>query len=675
MKRCPSCRRVYDRDAAVCQADGAALADFNIDPVVTDPVVTDPAVGQTLAKRYRVLRKLGDGPLGTVYLGKELATGNTIALKILVKELQCDDEALTQCRWDTRFATASQPSRVVRVFEVNRTDEGQVFIAMEYLEGENLADIIRRAGALEFRRALRLTRQIAQGLAAASRAGVPHRDLKPQNVVVYGPDERVKLTDFGIARLWRTTMDSTRTRLDGVTLEYAAPEQLIGGDADDRTDVYGLGALLYAMLAGAAPPTDASRDLARAPRRLREMRPEVPVALEQALLRALEREPARRQNGMQEFAESLLELAATVLESETPQGVTPALRERAREPSPLASPKRAHASRERPPAYRTHRRERRARWRAQLHAYRVRFQAYRERRHAGRLAYRAQLEAQRHAAREQRHAARLAYRSHLEAQRHAARERRHARWLRWQAQWRVYRTQFQSYRARRQARWLAYRTQLEAYRASFRSYREGLQTALRSRWWSRLERTRSSLGELTGRLIALASLPVGNGLRWGHANGGRLSVTGVAALVVVGAIAWAAPDRRPEPPAPVQNTAAKDSGSVGEQGASSAEPVGGKEEPIASRNEPAAVGMESEVVTAEPSRPAASERSGVVNRTPSAPVPAGESPKHPRRIPPGRHQQAAASPRLIVPPAAIEPVAAMEPESLRPPPPSSIRPE
>ncbi len=203
MKRCPSCRRVYDRDSEVCQADGTILADFNVDPVV----------GQTIAKRYRVVRRLGGGSLGTVYLAKELATGKDIALKILVKELQCDDEALKQCRWDARFATASQPSNIVRVFEVNRTDEGQIFIAMEYLQGENLADMIRGEGALELGRALRLAIQIAQGLIAASRAGVPHRNLKPQNVVVVGPDERVKVTDFGVARLWRTTMGGTRTRL------------------------------------------------------------------------------------------------------------------------------------------------------------------------------------------------------------------------------------------------------------------------------------------------------------------------------------------------------------------------------------------------------------------------------------------------------------------------------
>jgi predicted Ser/Thr protein kinase len=790
MKRCPSCRRVYDRDSEVCQADGTTLADFNrvydrdsevcqADGTTLADFNVDSVVGQTIAKRYRVVRRLGGGSLGTVYLAKELATGKDIALKILVKELQCDDEALKQCRWDARFATASQPSNIVRVFEVNRTDEGQIFIAMEYLQGENLADMIRREGALELGRALRLASQIAQGLVAASRAGVPHRDLKPQNVVVVGPDERVKVTDFGVARLWRTTMGGTRTRLDSVTPEYTAPERLIGGDADDRTDVYGLGAMLYAMLTGAAPPTGASRgtegneDLWRAPQPVRELRPEVPVALEQALLRAMERKPERRQSGMDEFAEGLLDLAATVIERKTRQAARPAVRESALEPSapaprevtlPATEPaidrslrERWQAQwqayrvqfqtyRERRQAYREYWQAQRGRWQAQWQAYRAQFQAYRERRQAERLAYRAQLEAQRQAGREQRHADRLAYHAQLEAQRQAAREQRQARRLRWQAQWRAcrvqfqayrerrqayrehwaarlglwqvqwqayrvqfqayrerrqaerlayraqleaqrqagreqrqadrlayhaqleaqwqaareqrqarrlrwqaqwlaYRVEFQAYRERRQAQWLAYRTQLEvqrqvsrerrqtrqerwqmqwqAYRATLQSYRERQLQALRERWRPRLERAQSRLGESRGRLTALASRSLGDSLRWCHAIGGRLALGSVAALVVVGAMAWAALDRRAEAPAPVQSTAGRDSGSVGE---------------------PGAIGAASQIFAAAPPRRAGSDSSGVVDRAPSPPTPAEEGPKHPGRIPTEQPQEAASRP-------------------------------
>ena len=104
MKRCPSCRRVYDRDAETCQVDGTSLDAFNLDPLI----------GQTIAKRYRLIRRLGAGSLGVVYLAEELSTGNKVAVKILARELRCDDEALKQCRWDARFATASQPSSIAR---------------------------------------------------------------------------------------------------------------------------------------------------------------------------------------------------------------------------------------------------------------------------------------------------------------------------------------------------------------------------------------------------------------------------------------------------------------------------------------------------------------------------------------------------------------------------------
>src|SRR5258706_10466290 len=194
MKRCPACRRVYDRDAKFCPIDGTTLADFN----------SDPLIGHTIAKRYRLVRRLGSGPLGTVYLAAELATGRSVAVKILVSELQCDDDVLKQCLWDARFATASRPSHIARVYEVDRTDDGRAFIAMEYLEGEPLSDLIQREGALEAGRALTLASQIARGVAAASRGGVFHPHLQPPKSMVMRTRERVKRTDFSVACRART---------------------------------------------------------------------------------------------------------------------------------------------------------------------------------------------------------------------------------------------------------------------------------------------------------------------------------------------------------------------------------------------------------------------------------------------------------------------------------------
>ncbi|PYN78361.1 MAG: hypothetical protein DMD96_21020 [Candidatus Rokuibacteriota bacterium] len=307
MKRCPDCCRIYDHRAAVCQVDGTTLDDLNADPLV----------GQTISKRYRVVRKLGGGSLGPVYLAEELATGNNVAVKFLLKELHWDAELVKQCWWDARFATASNPSSIVRVYEVDRTDEGRVFIVMECLEGESLAELLRLEGVLELGPALRLASQIANSLAAAFKAGVTHRNLKPHDIMIVGPDHRIKLTGFGVARFRETASGVAQAGL--IAPEYTAPEQLKGDNVADRADIYTLGAVLYAMLTGSAPSTAARQgaeeagDLRAAPAPLRRMRPEIPAALEQFVMRAIEPRPEDRQNGMEQCLETLRNLTKSVV--------------------------------------------------------------------------------------------------------------------------------------------------------------------------------------------------------------------------------------------------------------------------------------------------------------------------------------------------------------------------
>ena len=142
----------------------------------------------------------------------------------------------------------------------------------------------------------------------------------PQNVIVVGRDEQVKLTDFGVGRLRETALGSSLTGLGAIASEYTAPEQLRGGDAADRTDIYALGAVLYAMLTGSAPSPAATRgaveanDLWDAPQPLRKLRPEIPAALEHFVMRAMARRPERRQSSMEEFVEGLRDLTASVSE-------------------------------------------------------------------------------------------------------------------------------------------------------------------------------------------------------------------------------------------------------------------------------------------------------------------------------------------------------------------------
>jgi predicted Ser/Thr protein kinase len=313
MKRCPTCRRVYENQAAVCQVDGTALAE----PTVN----ADTLIGQMVTSRYRLVRKLGGTGLGVVYLAEEVATGNQVAVKLLLSEIRRDAELVKQFWWGARLAAASNPARIARVYEVDRTEDGRVFIAMEYLEGENLAELLRREGPLERGRAMRLAIQIAEGLASASQAGVTHRNLKPQNVMIIGAD-RVRLTDFGVGRLRETALGGRPSGPNQIAPEYLAPEQLKGNEVNFRADIYALGAVLYTMLAGTAPAPPPGNGQEPIP--LRKLRPEIPDAVEQFVLRAMERRPDRRHGGMEEVIERLRALT-------THAGVEPA-------PAPTPSP-------------------------------------------------------------------------------------------------------------------------------------------------------------------------------------------------------------------------------------------------------------------------------------------------------------------------------------------------
>jgi len=574
MKRCTTCRRVYDRDAVVCAVDGSNLDDF----------VSDPLVGRAIAKRYRLVQRLGGGSLGTVYLAAAgLTTGRPVAVKILAQGLRCDEDTLKQCRWDARFAAASHPAGIVRVYEVDRTDEGQIFVAMDYLDGESLADLMHREGRLELVRALRLASQIAQALAAAFNAGVIHSEIKPHNVMVVGPEERVKLTDFGIGRLRRIATGASLDRPVGVAHEYAAPEQILGGEAVDRTDVYGLGAVLYAMLTGAAPPRPSSAAAAgaleEARQIIRTLRPDVPAALEHLLMQTMAREPERRPSSMTEVAEHLLDVTASLIAETTAAQARFVPAARATEPS--ASSRRVVPLVLSEPAMP---RSYAQWWRSQGEALRQRWQSQRQ---AHREQWRAQREHwQAH------HEASVARREQRRSASQASRERRRTQRERRRLAWRATRERWQ-------AQWLA-------YQARRRAGRERRQLARQARWQSwqaHQDRWLTRLTEPPRRLIALARRRRDEGLQWTYANGRALAASAAGALVVAGAMAWTTmywrAEKRAEAPARVASLVARDSVSGGELG----------------------IDAVSQPPGAAPQRLVRRETGGTANLTPSRPVP------------------------------------------------------
>src|SRR4029077_18502477 len=187
--------------------------------------------------RYQVLSKLGEGGMGTVYLAEQMSVGRKVALKVLQGNYATDDEFIGRFRREARLAASLNHRNIVTVYDFDQSDDGSLFIAMEYLDGKRLSEVIRREGPLEITRAFRLGIQIAEGLEAAHRAGVIHRDIKPDNIMVVGDKdgEEVKLMDFGIARLRDngTMMKLTRSGMIMGTPAYMAPEQAEGTEVSD----------------------------------------------------------------------------------------------------------------------------------------------------------------------------------------------------------------------------------------------------------------------------------------------------------------------------------------------------------------------------------------------------------------------------------------------------------
>jgi len=325
MKYCPLCERKFDDSIVACEIDGATLRLVG--------VKQDPYLGQLIKGRYNVSAKIGQGGMGTVYLAEQVSVGRKVALKVLQGSYASDDEFIGRFRREARLAASLNHKNIVTIYDFDQGNDGSLFIAMEYLHGEKLSDVIRRDGSLDVSRAIRMGLQIAEGLEAAHRTGVIHRDIKPDNIMVVGNRgaEEVKLMDFGIARLMDTgTMSNlTRTGMIMGTPAYMAPEQAEGSAISEKTDIYALGIVLYEMLSGSVPFKASTpsavliKHLQETPAPLRKLRREVPAGLESLVMRSLEKKPQKRPRDMQEIAKELQKLDATMLVDENSKRVVP----------------------------------------------------------------------------------------------------------------------------------------------------------------------------------------------------------------------------------------------------------------------------------------------------------------------------------------------------------------
>ncbi len=261
-----------------------------------------------LGGRFVIERRLGRGGMATVYLARDQRLNRQVAIKILHNQFASDDQFLRRFKHEADSAARLNHPNIVRVYDVG--NEGNLqYIVMEYIEGADLKEIIALEGPLPVNRTIRLVQQIAEALEVAHQAGMVHRDVKPQNVLVDRNDQ-VHLGDFGIAKSDRSSAYTDPGTTFG-TADYLAPEQAQGLGATPRSDVYSLGVVTYEMLTGRLPFTGdtplavAMQHVQSAPPPPRQFNPAIPPQLETIVLRALSKDPEQRPASARQFAELL----------------------------------------------------------------------------------------------------------------------------------------------------------------------------------------------------------------------------------------------------------------------------------------------------------------------------------------------------------------------------------
>jgi eukaryotic-like serine/threonine-protein kinase len=284
----------------------------------------DPRVGAVVSERYRLLGRLGEGGMGAVYRAEHVLMKKVVALKLLHADLGNVDDAARRFEREAQSASRLNHPHIIGVTDFGRAATGELFLVMEFVDGISLAEVIERERRMPVRRATAIVRQMLAGLEHAHAAGVVHRDLKPANVMLRRDatsGEQVKILDFGIAKMSQLDEGAAKLTQGAMvfgTPSYMSPEQATAQEADERADIYSCGVILYEMLTGRKPfvADDLVKIMAMqvttAPPSFAAAAPDVelPAALEAVVMRALEKDRARRFPSATAFREALDEVQA-----------------------------------------------------------------------------------------------------------------------------------------------------------------------------------------------------------------------------------------------------------------------------------------------------------------------------------------------------------------------------
>ena len=343
MPACPACKTEIPESAVFCPRCSAPTPwGTDVTHLMSTPMASKPrkptsttswltstdaidhgrfSPGMIFDERYRIIGRLGKGGMGEVYRADDLKLGQPVALKFLPPGLQRDSAALARFHHEVRIARQVSHPNVCRVYDIAEAD-GQHFISMEYVDGEDLKSLLRRIGRLPEDKALQIARQMCAGLAAAHDKGVLHRDLKPANVMLDG-DGRVRITDFGLAAI---ANEISGADLRSGTPGYMAPEQLAGREVSVASDIYSLGLVLFELFTGKPAFKAASLNELRAQQESGVSSPSTHVpnldrTVERVIVSCLARHPAERPSSALAVAASLPggdPLAAALAAGETP---------------------------------------------------------------------------------------------------------------------------------------------------------------------------------------------------------------------------------------------------------------------------------------------------------------------------------------------------------------------
>src|SRR5881628_1623007 len=306
VKICPVCTTEYRDDVRFCPNDGQTLRSSG---------PTHDLVGQVLADRYHIMKKLGEGGMGQVYLAEHVKMGRRSAIKVMNPSLVHDPDAVARFNREAANASRITHPNVCAIYDFGETPDGTIYLAMEFIEGEPLTDVLAREGALPAHRAGHIFLQVADALQAAHDLGIVHRDLKPDNIMISrGRDgsDVVKVVDFGIAKAvgGDDSQKVTKTGLVVGTPEFMSPEKLSGDKLDGRSDLYSLALVLFKTLTGKLPFEATTvqetmiKRLTDEPVKLAAARPDLqfPTGLQETLDAALARSPVDRYQSAAKFA-------------------------------------------------------------------------------------------------------------------------------------------------------------------------------------------------------------------------------------------------------------------------------------------------------------------------------------------------------------------------------------